>query len=38
VFLGVVFDCGVWYLVKDLKIFDEKVNNMEIKIGDKEVD
>ncbi|XP_070501306.1 solute carrier organic anion transporter family member 74D-like [Chironomus tepperi] len=30
VFLGVVFDCGVWYLVKDLKIFDGESEEAEM--------
>jgi solute carrier organic anion transporter family, member 5A len=34
--VGVLFDGGVWYYVKDLKIFDEEVNPKEIQIADKE--
>jgi solute carrier organic anion transporter family, member 5A len=30
---GVLFDAGVWYYVKDLKIFDEEVKEAEFKIG-----
>jgi hypothetical protein len=33
---GVLFDAGVWYFVKDLKIFDEEVKEAEFKIADKE--
>jgi organic anion transporter 5A len=28
--IGTMFDVGVWYYVKDLKIFDEKVRDTEI--------
>lgn len=34
--LGVLFDAGVWYYVKDLKIFDEEVKMKELEIADKE--
>ena len=33
--LGVIFDAGVWYYVKDLKIFDEEVKNKEIELVEK---
>ena len=33
--VGVLFDGGVWYYVKDLKIFDEEVKDNEIKKADK---
>ncbi|XP_032590483.1 solute carrier organic anion transporter family member 74D [Drosophila grimshawi] len=32
IFLGAVFDFGVWYYVKDLKIFDEEVKEVEMQI------
>uniref|UniRef100_A0A1A9UYM4 Solute carrier organic anion transporter family member n=1 Tax=Glossina austeni TaxID=7395 RepID=A0A1A9UYM4_GLOAU len=32
VVLGALFDCGVWYYVKDLKIFDEDIKEIEMKI------
>lgn len=32
VVLGALFDCGVWYYVKDLKIFDEEIKEIEMKI------
>ncbi|XP_054738862.1 solute carrier organic anion transporter family member 74D-like [Anastrepha obliqua] len=33
IFVGTVFDCGVWYLVKNLKIFDDEIqeNDKETK-------
>lgn len=34
--VGVIFDAGVWYYVKDLKIFDEEVKPKEIEMADKE--
>lgn len=34
--VGVLFDCGVWYYVKDLKIFDDEVKTKEIELVDKE--
>jgi solute carrier organic anion transporter family, member 5A len=34
--VGVVFDAGVWYYVKDLKIFDEEVKPKELEMADKE--
>ncbi|XP_030370768.1 solute carrier organic anion transporter family member 74D [Scaptodrosophila lebanonensis] len=30
--IGAIFDTGVWYYVKDLKIFDEEVKDIEMKI------
>lgn len=30
--LGAVFDFGVWYYVKDLKIFDEEIKEVEMQI------
>lgn len=30
--IGAIFDCGVWYYVKDLKIFDEEVKDVEMEI------
>lgn len=36
VMVGVIFDAGVWYYVKDLKIFDEEVKDKEMQIADKE--
>lgn len=30
--VGVLFDAGVWFYVKDLKIFDEKTKTKEIEI------
>ncbi|XP_017867013.1 PREDICTED: solute carrier organic anion transporter family member 4A1 [Drosophila arizonae] len=30
--LGAIFDFGVWYYVKDLKIFDEEVKEVEMQI------
>ncbi|XP_053963172.1 solute carrier organic anion transporter family member 3A1-like isoform X1 [Anastrepha ludens] len=30
--IGALFDWGVWYYVKDLKIFDEEVKEVEMKI------
>ncbi|XP_037950487.1 solute carrier organic anion transporter family member 74D-like [Teleopsis dalmanni] len=30
--IGALFDCGVWYYVKDLKIFDEEVKDVEMEI------
>lgn len=34
--VGVFFDAGVWYYVKDLKIFDEEVKTKELELADKE--
>lgn len=34
--VGTLFDVGVWYYVKDLKIFDEEVKQEEIKAVEKE--
>lgn len=34
--LGAIFDFGVWYYVKDLKIFDEEINEVEMKIVQRE--
>lgn len=34
--VGVIFDTGVWYYVKDLKIFDEEVEMKELELADKE--
>ncbi|XP_055606814.1 solute carrier organic anion transporter family member 74D [Uranotaenia lowii] len=36
VLVGTLVDCGVWYYVKDLKIFDDEVKDKEITIADKE--
>uniref|UniRef100_A0A182WBM8 Kazal-like domain-containing protein n=1 Tax=Anopheles minimus TaxID=112268 RepID=A0A182WBM8_9DIPT len=36
VLVGTLFDCGVWYYVKDLKIFDDEVKDKEIALADKE--
>lgn len=30
--IGALFDVGVWYYVKDLKIFDEEVKDLEMEI------
>lgn len=30
--IGALFDLGVWYYVKDLKIFDEEVKEFEMKV------
>lgn len=38
VFIGTLFDAGVWYYVKDLKIFDEKVKDTELEDFVKEDD
>lgn len=34
--VGVIFDAGVWYYVKDLKIFDEEIKPKELEMADKE--
>jgi hypothetical protein len=34
--VGVLFDAGVWYYVKDLKIFDDEIKQKEIEMADKE--
>ncbi|XP_050093605.1 solute carrier organic anion transporter family member 74D-like [Anopheles aquasalis] len=36
VLVGTLFDCGVWYYVKDLKIFDDEVKDKEIELAEKE--
>ncbi|XP_055623979.1 solute carrier organic anion transporter family member 74D-like [Toxorhynchites rutilus septentrionalis] len=36
VLLGTLFDCGVWYYVKDLKIFDDEVKEKEIDLAERE--
>lgn len=36
VFIGTIFDVGVWYFVKDLKIFDEEVKEEELQEFDRE--
>lgn len=36
VFFGVVFDAGVWYFVKDLKIFDDEIKKEEIEIAERQ--
>ncbi|XP_065078887.1 solute carrier organic anion transporter family member 74D-like [Ochlerotatus camptorhynchus] len=36
VLVGTLVDCGVWYYVKDLKIFDEEVKDKEIAMAEKE--
>ncbi|XP_058123533.1 solute carrier organic anion transporter family member 74D-like [Anopheles ziemanni] len=36
VIVGTLFDCGVWYYVKDLKIFDDEVKDKEIEFAEKE--
>lgn len=36
VFFGVIFDAGVWYCVKDLKIFDEEINMKEIELAERQ--
>ncbi|GAB0096936.1 Solute carrier organic anion transporter family member [Sergentomyia squamirostris] len=37
VIIGTLFDCGVWYYVKDLKIFDDDANDTEMKEVKKKV-
>ncbi|XP_005176681.1 solute carrier organic anion transporter family member 74D [Musca domestica] len=34
--IGAIFDCGVWYYVKDLKIFDDEVKDDEMEMVQKE--
>lgn len=34
--VGVIFDMGVWYYVKDLKIFDDEVKPKELEMASKE--
>lgn len=34
--VGVLFDVGVWYYVKDLKIFDDEVKEKELELVEKE--
>uniref|UniRef100_A0AAG5DEJ1 Solute carrier organic anion transporter family member n=1 Tax=Anopheles atroparvus TaxID=41427 RepID=A0AAG5DEJ1_ANOAO len=36
VLVGTLFDCGVWYYVKDLKIFEDEVKDKEIELAEKE--
>lgn len=36
VLVGTLLDCGVWYFVKDLKIFDEEVKDTELREVEKE--
>lgn len=36
--IGAIFDGGVWYYAKDLKIFDEEVNDVEMEIVKHEED
>lgn len=36
--LGSIFDVGVWYYVKDLKIFDEEIKDVELKVVQHEED
>jgi organic anion transporter 5A len=36
VMMGTFFDAGVWYYVKDLKIFDEEVKDSEWQKADQE--
>lgn len=36
VVVGVLFDCGVWYYVKDLKIFDQETNDVELEVVQRE--
>ncbi|XP_062708927.1 solute carrier organic anion transporter family member 74D-like [Aedes albopictus] len=36
VLAGTLVDCGVWYYVKDLKIFDDEVKDKEIALAEKE--
>ncbi|XP_059613651.1 solute carrier organic anion transporter family member 74D-like [Phlebotomus argentipes] len=36
VIIGTLFDCGVWFYVKDLKIFDDEANETELKEVKKE--
>ena len=30
IIVGVIFDIGVWYFVKDLKIFDDEIHQTEL--------
>lgn len=34
--VGVILDAGVWYFVKNLKIFDEEIKPTELELADKE--
>ncbi|CAO1324723.1 unnamed protein product [Diamesa tonsa] len=34
--VGVILDAGVWYFVKNLKIFDEEIKPAELELADKE--
>lgn len=36
VMVGTICDLGVWYYVKDLKIFDDEVKDTELDIVEKE--
>ena len=36
VVIGTIFDAGVWYYVKDLKIFDHEVKKEEFELAEKE--
>lgn len=37
--IGVIFDAGVWYLVKDLKIFDDdETNEKDTKLTNLNID
>lgn len=34
--VGVILDAGVWYFVKNLKIFDDEIKSNELELADKE--
>lgn len=34
--IGVLFDAGVWFYVKDLKIFDDEVKDKELEMIDQD--
>lgn len=34
--IGTMFDVGVWYYVKDLKIFDDEIRETEMAVAEKE--
>lgn len=34
--VGTMFDAGVWFFVKNLKIFDEEPNDKELEMNDKD--
>lgn len=36
VMVGTICDLGVWYYVKDLKIFDDEIKDQELDIVEKE--